>query len=70
MAQASGNGHTTTQWMPTTAEERKVVLQELDAILSSYHFRGSKRYPALLQYVVDAALENRVRRFERAHAGR
>ena len=60
MAQANGNGHTTTQWMPTTAEEREVVLQELEAILSSYHFRGSKRYPALLQYVVDAALENRI----------
>ena len=46
--------------MPTTAEERAVVLEELEAILSSYHFRGSKRYPALLQYVVDAALENRI----------
>jgi hypothetical protein len=46
--------------MPTTAEEREAVLQELEAILSSYHFRGSKRYPALLQYVVDAALENRI----------
>jgi hypothetical protein len=53
------NGNTTTQWMPTTAEERAAVLAELEAILSSYHFRGSKRYPALLQYVVDAALENR-----------
>jgi len=60
MAQASGNGHTTTQWIPTTAEEREIVLQELEAILSSYHFRGSKRYPALLRYVVDAALENRI----------
>jgi hypothetical protein len=59
MAEVSGNGHTKTQWMPTTAEEREIVLQELEAILSSYHFRGSKRYPALLQYVVDAALENR-----------
>jgi hypothetical protein len=45
--------------MPATAEEREVVLQELEAILSSYHFRGSKRYPALLRYVVDAALDNR-----------
>jgi hypothetical protein len=60
MAQTNGNGHTATQWMPTTAEEREVVLRELEAILSSYHFRGSKRYPALLQYVVDAALENRL----------
>ncbi|MGD0740100.1 MAG: hypothetical protein ABR957_10935 [Terracidiphilus sp.] len=60
MALALENGHATTQWMPTTAEERKVVLQELEAILSSYHFRGSKRYPALLEYVVDAALDNRL----------
>jgi hypothetical protein len=59
MAQASANGHTATQWTPTTAEEREAVLRELEAILSSYHFRGSKRYPALLQYVVDAALANR-----------
>ncbi|MDR3793025.1 MAG: hypothetical protein P4L03_06560 [Terracidiphilus sp.] len=28
-------------------------------MLSSYHFRGSKRYPALLRYVVNAALEGR-----------
>ena len=34
-------------------------MQELEAIVSSYHFRGSKRYPALLRYVVDAALDNR-----------
>lgn len=59
MAQANGNGHTATQWLPTTAQEREVVMQELEAILSSYHFRGSKRYPALLRYVVDAALEHR-----------
>jgi hypothetical protein len=60
MVQALGNGHAATQWMPTSAEERKIVLQELEAILSSYHFRGSKRYPALLQYVVDAAIGNRL----------
>lgn len=60
MGTSSENGHTTTPWMPGTAEERDAVLQELEAILSSYHFRGSKRYPALLQYVVDAALDNRI----------
>ncbi len=60
MGTGSENGHTTTPWLPGTAEEREVVLQELEAILSSYHFRGSKRYPALLRYVVDAALENRI----------
>ncbi len=36
-----------------------MVLKELEAILSSYHFRGSKRYPALLKYVVEAALNGR-----------
>jgi len=60
MGTGSENGNTATQWMPTTAEEREIVLRELEAILSSYHFRGSKRYPALLRYVVDAALENRM----------
>jgi hypothetical protein len=38
---------------------RKQVLDELEAILSSYHFRGSKRYPSLLRYVVTAALDGR-----------
>jgi hypothetical protein len=47
------------QWVPVAIEERELVLAELEAILSSYHFRGSKRYPALLRYVVNAALEGR-----------
>jgi hypothetical protein len=59
MAQASEIRASMTQWMPTTAEEREAVLQELEAILSSYYFRGSKYCPALLKYIVDAALENR-----------
>lgn len=45
------------RWAPDSAADRELVLKELNAILSSYHFRGSKRYPALLKYVVDAALE-------------
>jgi len=36
-----------------------VVEQELEAILANPHFRGSKRYPALLKFVVDATLEGR-----------
>ena len=50
---------TASHWTPTTPEEREQVQKELDAILSSHHFRGSKRYPAFLKYVVDAALEGR-----------
>ena len=59
MAQRSENGHKTTAWIPATVQDREVVLQELESIIASHHFRGSKRYPALLRYVVDAALSNR-----------
>ncbi len=41
-------------------DERALVLRELEAILSSHHFRGSKRYPAMLKYVVEAALKERL----------
>jgi hypothetical protein len=46
-------------WVPKSEADRELVLKELESILSSYHFRGSKRYPALLKYVVDAALQGR-----------
>jgi hypothetical protein len=55
----SENGNVATFWRPDSAEGRALVLSELEAILSSYHFRGSKRYPALLKYIVEAALEER-----------
>ena len=46
-------------WFPTSEEERELVRKELDAIVSSHHFRGSKRYPAMLRYVVSAAIDGR-----------
>ena len=46
-------------WFPTSEEERELVRKELDAIVSSNHFRGSKRYPAMLKYVVSAAIDGR-----------
>lgn len=46
-------------WFPTSEEERELVLEELDALVSSHHFRGSKRYPAMLKYVVTAAIDGR-----------
>lgn len=51
--------HLGTPWNPSSEAERELVLAELEAILASYHFRGSKRYPALLRYVVEAALDGR-----------
>lgn len=48
---------TTTRWIPSTATERELVVAELNAIVSSYHFRNSKRYPALLTYLVSKTLD-------------
>ncbi len=55
----SAISNSTERWTPASAADREMVLQELDSILSSHLFRGSKRYPALLKYVVDGALEGR-----------
>lgn len=43
-------------WHPQTRHEREEVLRELEAILASPHFCNSKRYPALLRYIVENAL--------------
>jgi hypothetical protein len=53
----SKSGNTATRWTPETPVERELVLVELSAILSSHHFRNSKRYPALLKYVVGKTLD-------------
>ena len=52
-------GRTGTPWMPGSAKERELVLEEMEAVVSSYHFHSSKRYPAFLRYVVEAVLRNR-----------
>ena len=43
-------------WMPTTEAERVAVLRLMDRLLNSRHFRNSKRYPALLEYIVRETL--------------
>ena len=45
-----------TPWMPTSEAERVAVLQLMDRVLNSHHFRNSKRYPALLEYLVRETL--------------
>ena len=55
----SASTNSTLHWTPASAADRELVLNELDSILASHHFRGSKRYPAFLKYVVDAALDGR-----------
>ncbi len=46
-------------WQPVTAQERETVLREMESILASPHFCNSKRYPALLRYVVESSLNGR-----------
>jgi len=46
-------------WHPQSKEDRNAVLRELRKVLASPQFSNSKRYPALLQYVVENTLEGR-----------
>jgi hypothetical protein len=43
-------------WRPQTSEDREAILLELHEVLASPHFCNSKRYPALLQYIVKNTL--------------
>jgi hypothetical protein len=43
-------------WLPQTRQDRDAILNELREILASPHFCNSKRYPALLEYIVEATL--------------
>jgi hypothetical protein len=43
-------------WRPQTRQDRDAILLELQEILASPHFCNSKRYPALLQYIVEKTL--------------
>jgi hypothetical protein len=45
-----------TPWTPATEEERAAVLRQMDRLLNSRHFRNSKRYPALLEYIIRETL--------------
>jgi hypothetical protein len=49
--------HSLGHWVPATEAERTLVLKELESILASYHFQSSKRYPAMLKYIVGATLD-------------
>ena len=43
-------------WRLETREDREAILRELRAIVASHHFSNSKRYPALLEYIVETTL--------------
>ena|SRR5579859_2404468 len=44
-------------WVPSTDADRRAVFGQLDRLLGSPLFRNSKRYPNMLRYVVEQALE-------------
>jgi hypothetical protein len=46
-------------WHPQSKEDRDAVLRELKNVLASPQFSNSKRYPALLRYVVENTLAGR-----------
>ncbi len=41
---------------PQTTHDRELILKEMQEVLASAHFCNSKRYPALLQYIVENTL--------------
>jgi hypothetical protein len=43
-------------WRPDNLHDREAILSELRQVLASPHFCNSKRYPALLEFVVDHVL--------------
>lgn len=46
-------------WHPQTKEDREAILRELKKVLASPQFLSSKRYPALLQYIVEKTLDGK-----------
>jgi len=56
-------------WLPQTREERDAVLRELKQVLASPHFASSKRYPALLQFVVENTLDGKSDRLKERTLG-
>jgi hypothetical protein len=55
----SGEHATREAWVPQTRQDRDAILRELHEVLASPHFCNSKRYPALLQFIVENALAGR-----------
>ena len=44
---------------PMSEAEREKVREQLERLLGTHHFRNSRRYPALLRFIVEETLEGR-----------
>src|ERR1017187_9033605 len=53
-------GITSECWAPADAAERQAVIAQLERMLAHAFFSHSKRYPNLLRYVVEHALDGRI----------
>lgn len=56
-------------WRPEGWHDREAILGELREVLASPHFCNSKRYPALLQYVVEHSLNGDTERLKERTLG-
>jgi hypothetical protein len=56
-------------WQPQTPQERDAVLRELQEVIASPYFCNSKRYPALLQYIVENTLAGKSDRLKERTLG-
>src|ERR1700729_3713425 len=46
-------------WVPKTEEEKNQVRRQMERLLATAHFKNSRRYPALLRFIVEETLEGR-----------
>jgi hypothetical protein len=51
--------HRKTLKEPFSADEIQSIRKELETVLASSHFRNSRRFPAFLTYIVEAALQGK-----------
>src|SRR5580704_2580654 len=56
-------------WHPQTKQDRDAILRELEVVLASPHFCNSKRYPTLLQYIVDNTLAGKLEQLKERTLG-
>jgi hypothetical protein len=56
-------------WQPQTPQDRDAILRELQEVIASPYFCNSKRYPALLQYIVENTLAGKSDRLKERTLG-
>src|ERR1700688_2704229 len=66
---AMSRAPSTGEGQPPTAQERDAILRELHEVIASPYFCNSKRYPALLQYVVENTLAGKSDRLKERTLG-